>query len=316
MRMINTLLAASAALAAPAGPAFAEYPEKPVTFIIPYGPGGTSDVGARTWGPFMEKCLGQTIIFVNKPGAGGELGFTELASSSADGYTIGALNVPNFPAGTITKPDAKYKLDSFALLGNMYGSIVTINTKKGGQYNTLAKVIGAAKGGANINMAISNFGADDHIKMLDFMKQAGVKFTFIPMSDAATSRNAVMGGHVDVSGNSMTEVAGFQEQLQTLAIASTERRPELPDIPTFKEQGFNVLGGSNHILGAPAGTPQEALDKLSGCFSRVAADPQFQKAAKERSLLLNVMDAKTATEWVAKESQTIKALWESDPWVK
>lgn len=316
MRMIKTLLAASVALAALVSPAFAEYPDKPITFIIPYGPGGTSDVGARTWGPFMEKCLGQTIVFVNKPGAGGELGFTELASSPADGYTIGALNVPNFPAGTITKPDAKYTLDSFALLGNLYGSIVTINTKKGGQYDTLAKVIEAAKGGTNINMAISNFGADDHIKMLDFMKQAGVKFTFIPMADAATSRNAVMGGHVDVSGNSMTEVAGFQEQLQTLAIASEERRPELPDIPTFKEQGFSVLGGSNHVLGAPAGTPQEVVDKLAGCFSQVAADPEFQKAAKERSLLLNVMDAKTTTEWVAKESATIKALWESDPWVK
>lgn len=312
----KTLLAASVALTALGGPAFAEFPEKPVTFIIPYGPGGTSDVGARTWGPFMEKCLGQTVVFVNKPGAGGELGFTELAGSTPDGYTIGALNVPNFPAGTITKPDARYKLDSFALLGNLYGSVVTINSKKGGPYDTLAKVVDAAKSGTNINMAISNYGADDHIKMLDFMKQAGIKFTFIPMSDAATSRNAVMGGHVEVSGNSLTEVAGFQEQIETLAIASPERRPELPDVPTFKEQGFDVLGGSNHVIGAPAGTPPEVVDKLAGCFATVAADPEFQKAASDRKLLLNVMDAKTTTEWVAKESETIKALWESDPWVK
>jgi len=310
------ILVASLMLSAIAAPAWAEFPEKPVTFIIPYGPGGTSDVGARTWGPFMEECLGQPVVFVNKPGAGGELGFTELAASAPDGYTIGALNVPNFPAGTITKPDAKYKLDSFAFLGNIYGSIVTINAKKGGQYDTLEKLVEAAKSGTNINMAVSNFGADDHIKMLDFMKQAGVKFTFIPMTDAATSRNAVMGGHVDVSGNSMTEVASFQNELQTLAVASAEPRPELPGVPTFKEQGYDVLGGSNHVIGAPAGTPQEAIDKLAGCLSQVAADPEFQKAAKERSLLLNVMDAKETTEWVEKESATIKALWESDPWTK
>jgi len=316
MRSLKILAAVALAVSATTASAWAEFPEKPITFIIPYGPGGTSDVGARTWGPFMEKCLGQPIVFVNKPGAGGELGFTELAAAAPDGYTIGALNVPNYPAGTITKPDAKYKLDSFVMIGNFYGSIVTINAKKGGQYDTLAKLVDAAKSGTNINMAISNDGADDHIKMLDFMKQAGVKFTFIPMSDAATSRNAVMGGHVDVSGNSMTEVVPFQDELQTLAVASEEERPELPGIPTFKEQGYDVFGGSNHVIGAPAGTPPEVVEKLSGCLSQVAADPEFQKAAKERSLLLNVMDAKQTTEWVQKESERIKALWESDPWTK
>ena len=239
------------------GPAMAEYPEQPVTFIIPYGPGGTSDVGARTWGPFMEKCLGQPVIFVNKPGAGGELGFAELANAKPDGYTIGALNVPNFPTGAITKESPPYKLDSFAFLGNLYGSIVTINAKKDGKYKTLADVVAAAKAG-QVNMGISNFGADDHIKMLAFMKAADAKFTFIPMTDAAASRNAVIGGHVDVSGNSMTEVAQFQNELQTLAIASPERRPELPDVPTFKEQGYEILGGSNHVLGAPAATPPES----------------------------------------------------------
>lgn len=316
MNTCKAILAASAALAALALPAAAAFPEKPITFIIPYGPGGTSDVGARTWGPFMEECLGETIVFVNKPGAGGEIGFTELASSPADGYTIGALNVPNFPAGTITKPDAKYKLDSFALLGNIYGSIVSINAQRGGTYKTLAEVVDAAKAGTPINMAISNFGADDHIKMLDFMKQAGVTFNFIPMADAASSRNAIMGGHVDVAGLSMTEVAGFQDQIQTLAIASPERRPELPDVPTFTEQGYNLLGGSNHVIGAPAGTPQEAVDKLAGCFAQVAADPEFQKAAAERALLLNVMNAEETTEWVKEESATIQALWDSDPWIK
>lgn len=316
MRILKTLLAAAAAASMATGPAFAEYPDKPITFIIPYGPGGTSDIGVRTWGPFMEKCLGQTIVFVNKPGAGGEIGFTELANAKPDGYTLGALNVPNSPAGAITKKDAKYTMDSFAYLGNLYGSLVSINTMKGGKYDTLAKVVDAAKSGTNINMAISNFGADDHIKMLDFMKQADIRFTFIPMADAATSRNAVMGGHVDVSGNSLTEVVGFQDQLQTLAIAAEERRPELPDVPTFKELGYDVVGGSNHVLGAPAKTPPDVVEKLSNCFMKVAADPEFQKAAKERALLLNVMDGKQTAEWVKKETDRIRTLWESDPWIK
>src|SRR5262245_10129052 len=133
MRMLKKILLAGFTVAAMSAPALAEYPEQPITFIIPYGPGGTSDVGARTWGPFFEKCIGQTVVFVNKPGAGGELGFAELANAKPDGYTIGALNVPNFPVGTITKEKPAYKLDSFAFLGNLYGSKVSINAKRGGK---------------------------------------------------------------------------------------------------------------------------------------------------------------------------------------
>ena len=314
MHILKTLLAAAAATSMLAGPAMAEYPEQPVTFIIPYGPGGTSDVGARTWGPFMEKCLGTTIVFVNRPGAGGEIGFAELANSAPDGYTIGALNVPNFPSGAITKENPPYNLDSFAFLGNLFGSKVTINTRKGGEHDTLAKLVDAAKAG-QVNMGISNFGADDHIKMLAFMKAADAKFTFIPMTDAASSRNAVIGGHVTASGNSMTEVAPFQAELQTLAIASEERVPELPDVPTFKELGYDIVGGSNHVLGAPAATPPEVVEKLSACFSQVAADPEFLKVAAERTLLMNVMTGPETKEWVAKESEMLKALWESDRWI-
>lgn len=314
MHPLKLASAATLGLVALAAPAAAEFPERPVTFIIPYGPGGTSDIGARTWGPFMEACLGQTVVFVNRPGAGGEVGFAELAIAEPDGYTIGALNVPNFPTGTITKPDARYKLDSFAFLGNVYGSIVTINTRKGGEYATLAELVEAAKSGETINMAISNFGADDHLKMMAFMQAAGVEFTFIPMTDAASSRNAVIGGHVDVSGNSMTEVAGFQEELQTLAVASDAPRPELPGVPTFAEQGYEVFGGSSHVIGAPAGTPQEAVDKLSGCFAQVVADPEFQKAAAERSLLLSPMTAAEVETFVAGEAEMIQGLWESHPW--
>ena len=113
----------------------------------------------------MEKCLGQPVVFVNKPGAGGELGFAELANAKPDGYTIGALNVPNFPPGTLTKENPAYKLDSFAFLGNLYGSIVTINAKRAANTRRLPKWSRPPRP-ARSTWASSNFGADDHIKML------------------------------------------------------------------------------------------------------------------------------------------------------
>ena len=316
MRSLKLMLAAATAMTALSVPAYAEYPEQPITFIIPYGPGGTSDTGARTWGPFMEKCLGQTVVFVNKPGAGGELGFAELANATPDGYTLGALNVPNYPLGTITKERSglqarqlRLPRQSLRLEGRRSTPRKAANTRR---LPTSSRPPRPARS----TWASRNFGSDDHIKMLAFMKAADIKVTFIPMADAATSRNAVIGGHVDVSGNSLTEVFPFQNELQTLAIASAERVPELPDVPTFKEQGIDVVGGSNHVLGAPAATPPEVVAKLSGCFSQVAADPAFLEEAKKRALLMNVMDSKQTGEWVAKESETLKALWESDPWIK
>lgn len=311
----STVTAAAMLAMLVAAPALAAYPERPVTFIIPYGPGGNSDIGARTWAPFMERCLGTTIVLVNKPGAGGELGFAELANAEPDGYTLGALNVPNMPLGTITKDSPAYTADSFSYLGNLYGSKVTINARRGGSVATLAELVDKAKAG-QINMGISNFGSDDHVMMLRFMKLAGASFTFIPMADAATSRNAVIGGHVDVSGNSMTEVAQFQEELQTLAIASEERVPALPEVPTFKEQGFDLVGGSNHVIGAPAGLPEEVAARLDQCFSQVAQDAEFLKQAEERTLLMNPMNAAETAAWVRSEADTLAALWKSDPWIK
>jgi tripartite-type tricarboxylate transporter receptor subunit TctC len=290
-----------------------EWPSKAITYIIPYGAGGTSDIGARTWGPFMEACLGTTIVFVNRPGAGGEVGFAELALAEPDGYTWGALNVPNSPLGEITKDSPAYKMDDFVLLGNMYGSIVSLNARRGGEFETLQDLVDAAKE-RQVNVGISNLGSDDHTKMMAFWSVAGVQPTYIPLADAANARNAVIGGHVDASGNAFTEVVPFQDELITLAIASPERRPELPDVPTFRELGYDVVGGSSHVIGAPAGTPQEIVDKIDACFQDVGQNPEFLAQAAERNLLVQQRNHQEVTDWLAAETELLRTLWEENRW--
>jgi tripartite-type tricarboxylate transporter receptor subunit TctC len=196
----------------------------------------------------------------------------------------------------------------------MYGSIVSINARRGGEFETLEDVVEAARN-RQVNMGISNLGADDHTKMLAFKNAAGIELTYIPLADAASSRNAVIGGHVDVSGNSFTEVVPFQDELITLAIASEERRPELPDVPTFLELGYDVIGGSSHVIGAPAGTPQEIVDQIDQCFQETAANPEFVAQAEERNLLLQVMNAQETTEWLEAETELLRQLWEENRWV-
>src|SRR5262245_26435791 len=128
---------AAASVSMAAGSALADYPERPVTYIVPYGAGGGNDTGTRTWAPYLEKCLGQPVVVVNKPGAGGALGFAELANPAPDGYTLGSVATPNMPLGAITKNPPAYTIDSFTYISNVYGSNSTLSAKKGGRFTTL-----------------------------------------------------------------------------------------------------------------------------------------------------------------------------------
>ncbi|WP_161140566.1 tripartite tricarboxylate transporter substrate binding protein [Propylenella binzhouense] len=313
MRIRLGLAAIAVSLALGSAAARAEYPERPITFIVPFAPGGTTDIGVRTWIPYVEKCLGGSIAVVNRPGAGGEVGFTELAGLKPDGYTLGGLNIPNVIVGSISKENPRFTPASFTYLGTLYGSKVTINTGKDAAHDTLPKLIEATKSGP-VNLGITNFGSDDHLMMLRLAKASGSNFRFIPFSDAATVRNAVMSGDLQVGGLSLTEVTPFQGELTTLAIASAERDPSLPDVPTFREQGFDLVGGSNHAIGGPKGMPADVVAKLDGCIQKTAGDPEFVAAAQKRALVLNPMTAAETEAWVAKETEALQALWKSDPW--
>jgi tripartite-type tricarboxylate transporter receptor subunit TctC len=204
-------------------------------------------------------------------------------------------------------------MDDFVLLGNMYGSIVSLNARRGGEFETLQDLVDAARE-RQVNVGISNLGSDDHTKMMAFWNVAGVQPTYIPLADAASARNAVIGGHVDASGNAFTEVVPFQDELVTLAIASPERRPELPDVPTFRELGYDVVGGSSHVIGAPAGTPQEIVDKIDACFQEIGQNPDFLAQAAERNLLIQQMNHQQVTEWLAAETELLRTLWEEHRW--
>jgi tripartite-type tricarboxylate transporter receptor subunit TctC len=311
--MIRALLAAVSGLAL-ASTASAAYPEKPITFIVHTGAGSITDTGVRTWQPYMEECLGTTIIVQNMPGAGGSTAFYEVANAEPDGYTLGGLNAPNMPGKTITG-DVRFTIDDFDYLGSLYGTSVSLNVLKTSQFETMADIVEAAKAGSRpLPVGLSQVGGDDFITQHQFMKEAGVELELIPLGDSAATRNGLLGGHVEVVSMSATDAAPYQDQVRTLAVAAEERTELLPDVPTFRELGYDVVGGSYHVIGAPKGIPQEAKDKLDSCFQQVADNPEFQKDAATRSLLLNPMDAAATEERVKSLTADLKELWETSPW--
>jgi tripartite-type tricarboxylate transporter receptor subunit TctC len=297
-------------------PAAAEYPERPIDFIVHVNAGGLTDVGVRTWAPYMEKCLGNgaTIVVQNSPGAGGVIAFSKVASSAPDGYTLGGLNAPNMPLKTVTG-DATFTTEDFDYVATMYGSSVSLNVLRTSKYETLQQFIDAAKASSvPLQIGISQVGSDDYVADYKFMQEAGIELQLIPLGDSGSTRNALLGGHVDIVSMSATDAAPYQDTIRTLAVAAEKRTYLLPDVPTFREIGLDVIGGSYHVIGAPKGIPDEASKKLSTCFMQVAQDPAFKEEAKKRSLVLEPMDGETTAERVRAITAEMREVWKKNPW--
>lgn len=295
--------------------AAADYPDRVITYIVPFASGGGADVGVRLAEPFLEECLSGEIVVINKPGAGGVLGMIEIAAAAPDGYTLGSLLTPNLPVGTIATNTPRYTMNSFDYLANLVGSRVAISTRKGGKFKTIQELLDTAKV-RPVQAAITQPGADDHLVLLRLMEATGAKFDFIPMVESPLARNAVMGGHVDILGLSVTESANFKDQLETLAVASTERFSGLPDVPTLKELGYDITGGNTFLMGAPKGLPAGVKDKLDQCFQKVGQNPAYREAIVQRNFIFTPMNARETEAFAMGEYTALKQIWDANPWTK
>jgi tripartite-type tricarboxylate transporter receptor subunit TctC len=313
---ILSIVAAVAVLAG-AGPAFADYPEQPITYIVPYAPGSSSDVSTRTWQPYMEKCLGgATMIVENHPGAGGLVGFTKLANSKPDGYTFGNVTVPNVITAGFTQ-ELSYKDDSFQLIGTMIGNSSTLSVRKDSEINTLDDFLKFAKGSATpVNIGVGGVGGDDHIAAVQMMAASGISATVIPFGESALTRAALLGNHVQVVVSSDAETARFRDEMKPLAVASPARAPLLEDVPTFKEMGLDFVGGSAHILAAPKGVPDEIVSKWKSCLEEMAVNPDVKAEITKRALPFNHMNADQVQKYFVDSRQKLTDLWKASPWIK
>lgn len=312
--MQKTALVGAMILAA--GAALAEYPEKPIEVIVGFDAGGGTDVMARTAAPFIEKYLGQgaSLVVKNVPGASGQIGITETAASKPDGYTIGTFNLPGMMARTIDR-ESPYDVDSFTYLANVVNDPNVIVTSKRGDLDTLEKLIEEAKANPGaVTVGMSSLGGDDHFMLIKLQQLTGAEFTIVPFSGSAPARTALMGGHVAMGILNISEVAEFQEELNVLGVAQAERSPFAPDLPTFKEQGVDLVNGSLRGFVAPAGLPADVEAKLLDAFGKLAEDVEFQDAMAATA---NPVEVVTGAEFKALTKDLYdlaKGVWETTPW--
>ena len=315
---VSAVAAGITAALAP-GVAFAAYPEQPIKMVIAYAPGGGTDIIARLTAQFMQKHLGSSTAFVvpNKPGAGGALGFTELMNATPDGYTVGFINTPNVLTIPIERK-VPFHWEKYDLIGNVIDDPGNFSVHADTPIKSLAELATYAKANPGaVTYGTTGIGSDDHLAALAFERAAGVKLTHVPFKGAAEVHNAVASKQILVAAINIGEALQYQKggtPLRHLGQMSVTRSTLAPHIPTFKEQGFNVIMASLRGVAAPKGLPPAVREQLVIALQKTAADPEFQaKAAGYFAPLRYLAPAAYAQELKSDEAD-FRQLWQTAPW--
>lgn len=313
-------VAGAAALALPR-PALAQaqWPAgRSIEVIVGFAPGGGTDVMVRALGLFLAAELpGANVVVLNRPGAGGETAYVALQAAKPDGYTIGAINTPGYLSVPLERR-VRYDRAKIRPIARLVDDPTAFVVRQDSPYRSLEDLVGAARRKpGTISVGSSGVGTDDHLGLTLLQAASGTEFIHAPFAGAGLVKNAVLAGHIDVAGLNLGEIGSLGQEsppLRPLA-AMGERRWELmPQVPTFREAGFDVVMTSERGLAAPRGIPEEVATRLEAAIGRVMAKPEWLERAKQLELPLAYLPgAAWEAEMPAQEAR-YRRIWETTPW--
>lgn len=287
---MRKLAAIALAAVIPAGAAFAEYPEKPISYIIPFGPGGESDITARHQQPFFKEKFGQDLVISYKPGGGGAVGWAQLNSIKGDGYTIMGINLPHIIVKPMQK-DVGFQTDDITGVYMFHYTPDAIVVRADSPFKTLQDLIDYAKENpGKLTLSGSGKGTANHLAQIRFDGMAGIKTTYVAFKGTGKAVAALLGDQVKAEWGYTSVGAQHEEKVRLLAVAMEKRHPRFPDVPTFKELGFDLVSGAYRGIAVPKSTPEEIRVKLSSMIGEINADPEFQKRMENDGMALLDID--------------------------
>ncbi|CUK14493.1 Tripartite tricarboxylate transporter family receptor [Ruegeria denitrificans] len=315
--MRRMIAGAALGLMSLAGAAAAEeYPERPIMMMVSYGAGGATDFQARivTMTSGNEDALGMPIAIINKPGAGGRVGWNWFATQAdPDGYTLAAYNVPHFIAQSI-KGGVEYSTDSFEPIANWGADPAVFVVGADSEFNSMEDVVAFAKENPG-KLTVSGAGlfVGHHIAALQIDKAAGTKMAYIPTKGGgAAAMKAVIAGEVLGGINNLSDAFRAQEagNVKILGVADLERNAFLPDVPTMMEQGLDVDNSSVNFRGVmvPKGTSPEIIEKLSATVPEMFANSRVAKKMEAGGSPMHIMTRDEVIEMWAQRQQTLNEL--------
>jgi tripartite-type tricarboxylate transporter receptor subunit TctC len=282
MRKLSFAFAALLLTFAAASASAQNFPERPLHFIIAFGPGGGSDIIGRIVGDAMQSRLGQAIVVENKPGAGGILGNDQVARAAPDGYTLGVMTAGQIIASVTTKKMPYDTNTAFAPVGQIATASLMIVTRPDFPANNVKELIAYAKANpGKVVFASPGFAATQHFAGELFKQTAKIDLLHVPFRTSPEALNAVLGHHADIMFDTVSALIGQVKsgQLKALAVTGKDRFPAVPDVPAAIESG--LLPGYDvttwYGLFAPAGTPPAVIAKLNKTLNDSLADETVKK---------------------------------------
>lgn len=259
----------------------AEYPDKPVNFLIPFGVGGSADLMGRALAAGAKDTLGQPVVPINRPGAGGGIMYTALHASKADGYNVGwnstsiltTTNIGNVP----------FKYTDFENVCRIGYTAMPIAVRKDAPWNTLKDLIDYAKENpGQIKIGNAGTGSGTHLTAVMLEKVADMKVVHVPLG-AKRRVPSLLGGEVQVICVPLPEAAPqvTAGQMRLLAVSTAKRDPKFPDVPSMEELGYPVVMDLFRGISVPKGTPRSVIQKLADAFEKGSQDESFKNIANK-----------------------------------
>lgn len=288
-------LAATSAHAAGA----AEYPSQPLNYWICFNPGGESDITARFQEHPLKRFYKNGVVISYKIGGGGSVCWSELTHTKGDGYTLAGHNLPHIVLQPLQRGNAGYNtLD----LKSVYFFESTPNillVRNDSPYKTLKEFIAAAKANpGKFSLGGSGSGSANELGTVMLNKAAGIKTTYVPFTGSGSAAPALMGGHVTGLMSYSTMAIEHKGKFRALAIMANERMKVLPDVPTFKELGYDLVEGAYRGVAAPPSTPDDVVKKAAEIFAAVMKDPDVVKKMDENGFKIENMGPEESTAFI------------------
>lgn len=254
-----------------------EFPVGKVDYIIPFGPGGESDVTARFQQPFFEKIYSEQLVVSYQPGGGGAVGWSQLNNMSDDGSVIMGINLPHI----VIKPeqgDVGFKTEDIAAVYWFHYTPDAILVNADSDIQTLDDLI--AKATANPKQVIfsgSGKGTANHLAQVKFDEMAGIETTYVAFKGTGAAVTALLGNQVTAEWGYSTVGANQGDKVRMLAVAMENRHPAFPDVPTFRELGYDLVSGAYRGIAVPKSASEELRMNVSNAIEAINADAEFQQ---------------------------------------
>ncbi|HXJ08764.1 MAG TPA: tripartite tricarboxylate transporter substrate binding protein [Burkholderiales bacterium] len=293
-----------------------DYPSKPITMVNPFPPGGVVDVVGRPLAAVMEKSLKQPVIMVGKTGAGGAVGFAYAAKAPADGYTIlmGLSSISIFPVSDrINGKTPPYELKEFAPIALVTADPTVLVVRTDGPYKSVKDFVDAAKANpGKINYSSSGVYGTLHVAMEIFANAAGIKLFHVPYQGGGPAVTALLGGQVQALASGPAPAIGQIKAGKMRALASwgSERLALMPDVPTFKELGYDAEFYIWSGVFVPAATPPAIVSVLRNAVREAANSPEFKNAMEKVSTPVAYLDAPEFRKYWDKDAARLKGALE------